>query len=174
MLLPPPTPAQIRAIDSHKLIAAAGPPADCVQFVEYIQRNVALNEFRTNLKSSTNAVASYTRSQLATALRKNPYQVNLLLAGYDGEGADGTGAGPSLHYIDYLGSSQPMNFAAHGYASYFIFSTMDRHWRKGMNLEEALALVRMCIAELSTRFIMHQPVFKVKVADKDGVREVKL
>ncbi len=135
---------------------------------------MALNEFRTNLKSNTKAVASYTRTELATAMRKNPYQVNLLLAGWDSAAADGEGAGPSLYYIDYLGSSQAMNYGAHGYASYFIFSTLDRHWRKGMSLDESLALVRMCVAELATRFIIHQPNFKVKVADKDGIREVKL
>lgn len=138
------------------------------QFVEYVQRNMALNEFRTGLKASTKSAASYTRTELATALRQNPYQVNLLLGGWDSE------AGPALYFIDYVASAQKMNFAAHGYASYFIFSTLDRNWRPNMNLEECLALARMCVKELATRFIIHQPVWKVKVADASGTREVAL
>ena len=38
---------KLRALDSHKVIAAAGPQADSVRFVEYIARNVTLNKFRT-------------------------------------------------------------------------------------------------------------------------------
>ncbi len=38
---------QIKDLDSHKMIAAAGPQADTVRFVEYIQRNIALHSFRT-------------------------------------------------------------------------------------------------------------------------------
>jgi hypothetical protein len=33
---------------------------------------------------STHAVTSYVRTQLHEALRKNPYQVNLLVGGFDG------------------------------------------------------------------------------------------
>ena len=79
-----------------------------------------------------------------------------------------------MYYIDYIGASNKMNYGSHGYASYFLFSTLDRHWKPKMNLEEALNLVRMCIKELATRFIIHQPNFKVKVADKDGIREITL
>ncbi len=188
---------KIRVLDSHKLVASAGPQADCVQFVEYVQRNVALNEFRSGLKMSTHAVTSYVRTQLHEALRKNPYQVNLLVGGFDGvPNADGIVSSsstvqvnpnssaasssassalgsPSLYFIDYLGSSQKMNFAAHGYASYFIFSTMDCHWRPNMNLEQALVLVRKCIQELKTRFLVNQPNWKIKIADANGTRDIE-
>lgn len=149
-------------------MAAAGPQADCATFVEYIQKNIALYEFRNNLRLSTRAAASYVRSELAYALRNNPYQVNLLLAGWDA--ADGA----SLYFMDYLGSSTPTNFSAHGYAGYFLLSTMDRYWRPGMDVEAAKELARKCIKELQTRFIMNQPSFKLKVADQDGVRELEL
>lgn len=159
---------QIRKLDSHKVAAAAGPQADCVQFVEYIQRNMALNEFRTGLKASTAAATSYVRNQLAHALRSNPYQVNLLIGGWDKD------VGASLYFMDYLAAASKVNFGAHGYAAYFVLSTMDRHWKAGMSVDEALELARKCVAELATRFIIHQPKFTVKIADKDGVREVAL
>ena len=163
-----PRPAQIRTLDSHKLAAAAGPQADCSGFVEFIQRNVALNAYRTGLPLSTASTASFIKTKLAEALRKNPYQVNLLVGGFDKD------AGASLYYIDYLGALAKMPFAAHGYAAYFLFSTMDSAWKPGMTEAEGLALVRVCIAELAKRFTLHQPHFVVKVADKDGTRVVAL
>jgi 20S proteasome subunit beta 4 len=150
------------------MVAAAGPQADCAQFVEYIQKNVALYEFRSSLSLSTRAASHYVRSELAYALRNNPYQVNLLLGGWDA--ADGG----SLYFMDYIGSCTQANFSAHGYAGYFVLSTLDRYWRAGMGVDDALGLARKCVRELRTRFIMNQPSFTVKIADKDGVRVVDL
>ncbi len=61
--------------------------------------------------------------QLATYLRKRPYQVNLLLGGYDAD------EGSSLYFIDYMGTKQKTNYAAHGYCANFVLSVMDRHWK---------------------------------------------
>lgn len=166
--LPSPRHHQIRTLDSHKLAASAGPQADCSSFVEFIQRNVALNAYRTGLALSTASTASFIKTKLAEALRKNPYQVNLLVGGYD------KGVGESLYYIDYLGAMAKMPYAAHGYAAYFLFSTMDSAWKPGMTEAEALALVRLCIAELAKRLTLHQPNFIVKVADASGTRVVAL
>ena len=189
-----------------------------MQFCELVQRNVALNEFRSGLRASTHSATSYVRNELHSALRQNPFQVNLLIAGFDSSapgssisgyksasassasssaaaGSNAAAAGTaaasaplsameaatrsvtaqgsaSLYFLDYLGSSQKMNFAAHGYASYFIFSTLDRHWRAGMSEAQALELVKLCVKELKTRFLMHQPNWKVKVCDANGTREV--
>ena len=165
----PPRPSpQIRTLDSHKLAAAAGPQADCATFVEYIQRNVALSAYRTSLTMSTKSTASYIKTELATALRKNPFQVNLLVGGWDKD------TGASLFWIDYLGSMAKMDYAAHGYAGYFLYSTMDANWRPGMDEEAALGLARVCVAELAKRFTIHQPHFKAKLVTAEGTREVVL
>lgn len=106
--------------------------------------------------------------QLATALRKGPYQSNLLLAGFD------TQDGVSLYHMDYMASLSKVNFGAHGYAANFILSVFDRDWKKGMNLQEGLEVVRRCIHELRTRFLISQPVFILKVVDSNGTRVVTL
>lgn len=159
---------QIRTLDKFKIAASAGPQADCSSFVELIQRNISLTAFRTGLTMSTKSVASYIKTTLAEALRKNPYQVNLLVAGYDKDTAS------SLFYCDSYGALAKMPFAAHGYAGYFLFSTMDAAWKPGMSKAEALDLARLCIAELAKRFTIHQPNFTVKLVGKDGVEEVSL
>lgn len=153
-----------------------------MQFVEYIQRNVALYEFRTGTKMSTKAAATYIRSALAEALRKGPYQVNMMLGGYDAAtkqevaaaGEAGAAGKASLFWIDYLGTAQEVNFGAHGYCAYFITATMDAFWKAGMSVDEAKELARKCIAELDTRFVLKQKGFRMKVVSSAGVQEIEL
>jgi 20S proteasome subunit beta 4 len=58
-------------------------------------------------------VVSSSRNELAQALRSNPFQVSLLIGGFD------EGKGPGLYYMDYMASMQKVEKAAHGYCSYF-------------------------------------------------------
>ena len=51
---------------------------------------------------------------------------------------------------------------------------MDAHWKVGLGETEALALARLCIKELATRFTIHQPNFSVKIVDAKGVRVLQL
>eukprot|EP01036_Dinobryon_divergens_P051778 gene51778-69300_t len=147
---------KIMELDSHKLLAGSGPQADCSNFTEFIQKNLKLYELNNDLKLDSQAAANYIRSELAQALRKGPYQTNLLLAGYD------QSTGSSIYFIDHLAAMSKVNFGAQGYAAYFVLSVMDRTWTPNMSLDEALDVIRKCIHELQTRFMVSQPVFIVK------------
>lgn len=120
--------------------------------------------------------------QLAAALRKAPYQVNLLLAGVDNNE-------PSLYFCDYLAALQKMDYGAHGYPAYFILSTMDSHWKvcndclsdtvtthaqPKMNEDEAKELVKMCIQELQKRFVLNQPNFLIKKVSASGIEVINI
>lgn len=157
---------KIMNLDSHKLLSASGAIGDVAQFTEYIQKNITLTSLRTGVAMSTRAVAHYTRKELAESLRKSPYQVNLILGGWDKE------EGGSCYWIDYLGTLHKVNFIADGYAQYFVLSTMDRFWRKGMGLVDGLELMKKCIDEVRGRLVTTKPEFVVKVVDKDGVRRL--
>ncbi|EER13388.1 proteasome subunit beta type 2, putative [Perkinsus marinus ATCC 50983] len=74
---------KIYEMDNNKLVAAAGPQADSSQFLEFISRNVELYALVNGIQLTTHALASFTRNELADALRKGPYQVNMLIGGYD-------------------------------------------------------------------------------------------
>jgi len=39
-----------------------------------------------------------------------------------------------------------------------------------MSIEESKAVIKMCIAELNTRFLISQPNFIIKVVDAQGTR----
>jgi 20S proteasome subunit beta 4 len=105
------------------------------------------------------AAASWIRKTLAESLRsRHPYQVNLMLGGYDPASQDA-----HLYWIDYLGTRADVPYAAHGYGSYFCLSTMDRYHVPDCSLDEALVLLRRCINEIEKRLVLSFDGFKVKV-----------
>jgi len=58
------------------------------------------------------AVAAFVRGELAKALRsRRPYNVNLLLGGWDDIHQK-----PTLYWCDYLAALAELPYAAHGYA----------------------------------------------------------
>mmetsp|Transcript_39210 Transcript_39210/g.92312 ORF Transcript_39210/g.92312 Transcript_39210/m.92312 type:complete len:192 (+) Transcript_39210:88-663(+) len=149
------------------LFGAVGPNSDTVNFIEFIDKNIRLNTLRTGYKLTTKAAANFTRNELAHALRNGPYQVDLLVGGVDAEG-------PALYFMDYLASCEKVNKAAHGYGAYFALSIMDRYYKNDLTLDEAKDIIRKCIEEMKTRFVIHMGSFKCKVVTKDGVSDVDL
>lgn len=114
-------------------------------------------------------VSSFVRTTLAKSLRsKNPYTVNLLLGGFDTRTEK-----PELYWIDYLASSAPVPYAAHGYAQYYCLSILDKHHHPDIDLEKGLELLRMCTDELKRRLPIDFKGVIVKVVDKEGIREVE-
>ncbi|CAG8487040.1 8075_t:CDS:2 [Ambispora gerdemannii] len=159
-----------RNLNKHIIMLYAGEPGDTVNFAEYIQRNVRFYEIKNGIELSPQAAAKFTRRQVAESLRsRQPYSVNLLIAGYDVK----TEAS-QLYWIDYLGSLIEIPFAAHGYGAYYVTSVLDRYYYPQISLDEAKVLIKKCIDELKTRFFINLSNFKIKVSNKDGIQEIVL
>ncbi len=58
------------------------------------------------------------------ALRKGPFQVDVLLGGVDKEEA-------RLYWLDYMGTLQNVNYGSKGHGSHFTLSIMDKHYKEG-------------------------------------------
>lgn len=160
---------------------------DTVQFAEYVERNIRLYQIRNNYGLRPSAAASWIRRALAESLRsRKPYSVNALLGGYDTSSYE-----PHLYWIDYLGTLSEVPFASHGYGSYFALSLLDRcvvpffyfllilttyqrYHDPEATLEEGLDILKRCIDEVSKRLVVAPGKYKVKIVDKDGVREIEL
>merc|ERR1712137_441165 len=160
---------KITELTSHSAMAVSGPNCDLVYFTHYIAKNLQLYELANDgTKLSTHAQANFARGELATALRKGPYQVNVLLGGYDA-GKDGNPGSSSLYYLDYFGALHKVKHGAQGYAQYFCSSIFDKECTDIMTEESAIKVVEMCIKEMQTRFMLSQPNFIMKKVDKEGV-----
>jgi len=159
---------KIMELDSHKLLGVGGDPADCVQEPEFFKKNVSLNYYRNGVPLSTHAVANYMRGEKSANLRKGMKVVDMLLAGYD------EGVGPSLYFCDYLAPMQKLNKGAHGYCGFFVNSLLDAHWKPGMTVDEGLAIMGLCAREMTVRFTIAMPKWKIKIVDKNGIRELEM
>ncbi|VVT54723.1 uncharacterized protein SAPINGB_P004219 [Magnusiomyces paraingens] len=155
-----------RNLTSTSSLAFSGEAGDAVQFAEYILANISLYGMRNGYEMSSTAIASYLRNEMANSLRsRKPYQVNMLLGSYDVRKEK-----PSLYWIDYLASGVELPYAAHGYASYYILSLLDRHHRPGLTLEEGLDLMKLCVDEIKRRIPLDFKGIQIKIIDKNGVR----
>lgn len=159
---------KIVTIDSHKVMSLSGPNGDRVAFSEYIKKNLALYALRHGSGLSTHAAANFTRKQLAEALRSDPYQVNLLIGGYDEE------QNAALYYMDYLASMAKVPYAAHGYCSFFVSGLLDRICKPKMTLDEVKDAMRACIKELGKRFLVNAENWSFKIVDQDGARDLEM
>jgi 20S proteasome alpha/beta subunit len=155
-------------LDEYKLLAGSGTAADTSNFTEFIQKSMKLYALNNEISLGTHAAANFIRGELARALRKGPFQTNLLLGGYDAK------EGPSLYFMDYLANFSKVQFGAHGYASNFVLSIFDREWKEGLSEDEAIEIVKKCIHELHTRFMLSQPNFTIKLVNQAGTRVIKL
>lgn len=178
---------KIASLTSHSAMAVAGPNCDLVNFTEYVSKNIQLYELSNDgTKLSIHAQANFARGELAKAIRKGPYQVNVLIGGYDTKKTekksttkktkeDG-GNGSVLYYLDYMGTLQKVKYGSQGYAAYFTLSIMDREYpatTEQCTEADAIKIVENCIAELQKRFMLAQTAFVIKAIDKDGIRVVR-
>jgi len=158
---------KIFPLDGRKILGASGPRGDCVAFAEYIAANVRLYRLKHSHELDTKATATYARNELATALRKGPYQVNTLLAGND------AGGGPSLYFMDYLATCHRVNTGGHGYGGMFCLSLFDKHWVPNMSRAQAMELIDLCVAEVRERLVTAPSEYLVKIVDKNGVETIE-
>ncbi|GAO47069.1 proteasome component C11 [Saitoella complicata NRRL Y-17804] len=158
-----------RTLSPHNLMLFSGEAGDTVNFAEFIQANMQLYGMQNNCELDPKATASFVRRELADSLRsRKPYQVNLLLAGFDTRTSE-----PHLYWLDYLAAQATVPYAAHGYGAYYCLSIFDRYHRSDISLEEALDIMGKAVAEVEKRMPMDLKGFLLKVVDKDGVRELE-
>ena len=157
---------KIAVVDGTKIMATSGPRGDCVAFSEYVAANVRLYRLKYQHELDVKATAHYARNELATALRKGPYQVNALLAGVDANG-------PELYFMDYLATCHRVNTGGHGYGGMFCLSLFDKHWIPNMSRTQAMELVDLCVAEVCERLVTAPTEYLVKIVDKKGVEVIE-
>lgn len=159
---------KFRDLTSTCTLCYSGEPGSATSFVELLQARIRLHELCHETPLTVHAAAHYARRMLADELRTpSAYQTNLLVGGME-RGEEGTGR---LFWIDHLGTLTETPFAAHGYAAYFVLALLDRHYRGGLSVEEGMGLLKMCLEELKTRFIVNLPQFTVRVIRSTGIEE---
>jgi 20S proteasome subunit beta 4 len=108
------------------------------------------------------AVAARRRRNLADYLRSRlPFNVNLLIAGYDNEKDE-----CEFYVLNYLAAIVTTKFVAHNYGGFFSTAILDNKYRDDMTREEAYDLLKDCVHEIKKRLIINMPNFHVKIVEK--------
>jgi 20S proteasome subunit beta 4 len=153
-------------LDTRTAAAAAGEQGDVEVFLDWLQRDLRLRRLSSESLSLA-ATASVARRSIAESLRTPQRKdVSMLLGGWDSV------KGAQLYWLDSLGSLQTVPFGAHGAASAFLLSMLDRSHRADMSLLEAVQLMRGCVKQLSTRFIVAGGGFQMMVIDCSGCKDI--
>ncbi|VDP02654.1 unnamed protein product [Schistosoma margrebowiei] len=63
-------------------------------------------------------------------------------------------------------------FAVHGYGALVALSILDRMHRPDMTVDEAVALLRLCIQEVQKRLVINLDRYMVRIVTKDGIEEL--
>ena len=159
---------KIEALDDHLAMAVVGEQGDALQFSGFIKVNIQLYKIRNGFELSPTSASHYIQRNLANYLRsRTPYHVNLLIAGYDTVDKKA-----HLTYMDYLATGIQVPFGVHGYGAYFALGILDRVYKQDATVEEAVEMVRKCVAEIQKRLIVNLPSFNLVIIDKDGQRDL--
>lgn len=154
---------KIAMLDDHKVLACGGEPSSRTAFTEYISKNFALTTLKTGLELSNHAAAHFIRNELARAIRAKggAHNAQSILGGVDENG-------PAMYYLDYLGSLAKVPFTAQGYCAYFSLSVMDKHWKANMTLDEGKEVMKLCMEQLKSRFIVNNPTYRLVAVSSQG------
>lgn len=76
--------------------------------------------------------------------------------------------------MDYFGAMHQVQYACQGYAGAMTSGILDKGYKANMTPQEALQLVKKCIEEMRTRFLLRHPVWILRSIDKDGIHNVDM
>lgn len=81
---------------------------------------------------------------------------------------------PKLYWLDEYGSSQCIQYGAHGYGANFLLSILDQGFRENMTLEQAMELMKSCFQQLRTRYVINSPQPPcIKCIDVNGIQLIR-
>lgn len=158
---------KIRELFPSQALVVTGEPGDVVHFTEFVSRNLKLQSLRQGHPLSIKATANFIRGEIASAIRKHPMNVFSLFGGVDADG-------PSMYFMDYIGTMGNDNFGVIGYAQYFLLSTYDRYWKDNMDRDAAMKFIYNCVNVMGRRFLLKSRQFIAKFVYADHTETVTI
>ncbi|XP_063549225.1 proteasome subunit beta type-2-like [Cydia strobilella] len=157
---------KIFKINDKMIMAVVGEHGETQQFVQYLMRSMHLYQIRNNYSLDIGAVAHFARRNLADAMRRSRSYNGALLAGYDEK------EGGQLYFLEGLGVSLQMPFAAIGLAGMLSLGVLCRYYKQNLTESEAYEVLKLSTQEIQQRFIVQLPKFQVAVVSQDGVKQL--
>ncbi len=135
---------KIMRIDDYIAMTISGLVADAEFIVENIRFLVKKYRLDTGRSIRVGSLANYLSLLLNNYLRKYPYIVQLLLGGYDRDGA-------SLYYLDLYGSISREKYMATGSGSPVAFGVLEEGYNEDLDLDKAVELAYKAVSSAVLR-----------------------
>jgi len=149
-------------IDEHLALTTAGLVGDVQILARYLRAEAKLYRLSTGIPMPVEAAATL----MANILNKNkftPYYVQLIIAGYDLEGAH-------VYSLDAAGGAIPDRYVSTGSGSPYVYGVLEDQYRDDMDIEEGLNLAIRAISAAMKRDSASGDGIDVAVITKEGFR----
>ena len=156
---------KIQRVDSHLGMTIAGGVADAQNLVDIMRYNA--NIYRISNKEPI-PVKSAARlcSNVLFNQRYFPYYVQIILAGFDGQGEG------QIYNIDLFGSMTSEKFISTGSGSPVAYGYLETEFKENLTVNDAYKLAIQAIAAAIRRNSGTGDGINVVIIDKDGYREL--
>ena len=155
----------------HKLIddiaiTIAGGVGDAQMLIRYVKAEAKLYEFKNQRKTSVKALSTLLSHILYNGKNQiYPYYVQFLLGGKDEKGFSLSVLGPD-------GAKLEDSFISTGSGSVFAYGMLQEHYKKEMNLSEAIRLAVKSVNVAIERDMATGDGIDVVVINNDGLNEL--
>lgn len=155
---------KLAKIDEHIAMTIAGSVADAQNTIDVLRYHANIFRLESRAPMPVKACARLT-SNIFFSQRYYPYIVEVLIGGYDSEGA-------SLYNIDLFGSLNKEKFVSTGSGSPVAYGILESEFKEGMSVQEASRVAARAIAAAIKRNAGTGDGVDVAIIDKKGYREL--
>ena len=150
---------KIFKIDDNIGATIAGSVAGAQKLMKIMRAEVSLYKLRNGEEMSINAAANVTSNILGA----NPAYVQILIGGYDSDGA-------SIYSLDAAGGAVKDTFISTGSGSTFAYGVLEDRFHEDITTEEAVELALRSIKTATERDVYSGNGFLVATITEDGFK----
>ena len=150
---------KIFKIDDNIGATIAGSVAGAQKLMKIMRAEVSLYKLRNGEEMSVNAASNVTSNILGA----NPAYVQILIGGYDSDGA-------SIYSLDAAGGAVKDTFISTGSGSTFAYGVLEDRFHEDITTEEGVELALRSIKTATERDVYSGNGFLVATITKDGFK----
>jgi proteasome beta subunit len=156
---------KIFKIDDNIGITVAGLVGDTQLLVRWLAAEASIYRLKRDKKMTLKA-ASTLMANILAARRFFPFWVQLLIAGYDDEGA-------AIYSLDPAGGSIADDYVATGSGMMYVYGVLENEYKKDMDIEAGIDLALKAIATAMKRDAASGDDIDISVVSRaEGYREL--
>ena len=156
---------KLQKIDNHIAMTIAGSVADAQNVVDILRYHANIYKLENRVPMPLKACARLASNMFFSQRYPMPYIVEILVGGYDQEGA-------VVFNIDLFGSLNKEKFVSTGSGSPVAYGILESEYKEDMTLEKGVKVAARAIAAAIRRNAGTGDGIDVAIIDKNGYREL--